>query len=420
MTLTNGPNAVTVTMDHLYELDASGSIIGNTGPNSEKHSRNTFASVDFTINDTPVRTGEYGVPADSIDFSSTLVGSSTLLVKTLVFLHHGLIRPTANESWTVAGGTIKFSVQVSTWPFCAGESGNPCKGSTGAFLEFGMEIKGATEASLPDGEKRYTLSTDPATGNNVTLDLSDEVLLDGQWVQMPTGYPRVVMQGGKQLFQFRLPRFTTSAMYDPIVSGLGTPYTPSPSPSQPTEPGLAYTTSTMITASGSISDYPATIQQAIIDVVAVAAGVPSSALAITITAASVIITVRITTSSSAEMTAVATTLEAALSDTASATTLLRQAVSDISVLSVPIVTVSVSSGGPATTPTSSTPMLVIIFCGVGVVILAVAVAVGMKKSKHGLVKRPQSPHMIPVLPGNEEEINGAPAGPRPSWQSAQV
>ena len=48
MTLSNGPNSVTVAMDNLYELDAGGSIIGNTGPNELKHSRQTFASVDFT------------------------------------------------------------------------------------------------------------------------------------------------------------------------------------------------------------------------------------------------------------------------------------------------------------------------------------------------------------------------------------
>lgn len=48
MTLSNGPNQITVMMDNLYELDAEGLIIGNTGPNALKHSRQTFASVDFT------------------------------------------------------------------------------------------------------------------------------------------------------------------------------------------------------------------------------------------------------------------------------------------------------------------------------------------------------------------------------------
>ena len=133
MTLSNGPNQVTVAMDNLYELDAGGNIIGNTGPNAGKHSRQTFASVDFSINTTPRRTSRFGVPADGIDFSTTLLGSSQLEVTTFTFLHNGVIHPTANESWTVAGGTIKFSIDINSWPFCSGESGNPCQGATGAY-----------------------------------------------------------------------------------------------------------------------------------------------------------------------------------------------------------------------------------------------------------------------------------------------
>ena len=105
MTLTNGPNSVTVEMDSIYELDSAGSIIANTGPNSEKHSRQTFASVPFDINSTPRRTDRYGVPASAIDFSTTLVGGSSLNITSLVFSHHGTIAPTQNETWTVAGGT---------------------------------------------------------------------------------------------------------------------------------------------------------------------------------------------------------------------------------------------------------------------------------------------------------------------------
>ena len=107
MTLTNGPNTITVTMDNIYELDADGNQIGNGGPPSGKHSLNTFAPVDFTINDTPRRTREFGVPADGIDFQTTLVGgAASLQVTTFIFLHNGVIHPTANESWTVAGGTV--------------------------------------------------------------------------------------------------------------------------------------------------------------------------------------------------------------------------------------------------------------------------------------------------------------------------
>ena len=107
-----------------------------------------------------------------------------------------------------------------------------------------MEIKGSADASLPDGEKRFTLATDAATGNNITLELSDEVLLDGQWVAMPAGYPKIEMQGTKQLFKFRMPRFTASALYDPVISGMGVapppvpPTTTLPPPWPPSPPLL--------------------------------------------------------------------------------------------------------------------------------------------------------------------------------------
>jgi len=223
MTLSNGDNQVTVAMDNLYELNAAGSIIGNTGPNAGKHSRQTFASVDFSVNDTARRTSEFGVPADAIDFRTTLLGSSDLVVSTFVFLHNGVIHPTMNESWAVAGGSVKFAVELNAWPFCSGESGNPCRGETGAFLELGIEIKGSADVTLAGGDgKRFTLATNAATGNNVTLELSDEVLLDGIWVRMPEGYPKIEMQGSKQLFMFRFPRFTSSCLYDPVINGLGT------------------------------------------------------------------------------------------------------------------------------------------------------------------------------------------------------
>ena len=74
MTLSNGQNEVTVEMDYIQELNELGSVIANTGSNSEKHSRNTFANTDFTINDIANRTDVYGVPASSIDFRTPLVG----------------------------------------------------------------------------------------------------------------------------------------------------------------------------------------------------------------------------------------------------------------------------------------------------------------------------------------------------------
>ena len=389
MRLTNGDNTVTVTMDNIYELDADGNAIANTGSPSIKHSLQTFAPVDFTINDTPRITSDFGVPASGIDFNTTLVsGAASLLVSTYIFHHNGVIHPTANESWTVAGGTVKFSLQIGNWPFCSGEGGNPCQGATGAFLQFGMEIKGSADASLPDGEKRFTLATDAASGNNITLELSDEVLVDGQWVKMPAGFPRVDFQGSKQLFTFRLPRFSGSALYDPIVSGLGSdeppsappPLLPPPPSSGPADtsppsasapPLAAPSVSLRLSASGNVEDYTADVKAALASAIAEAAGplVQASAVTLEISTASVIIAATITTSSGAESASVLSTLQDEFADAAKATAVLRQAVPTITILEAP--TISRSSE-----PTPSSVMNgAVIGAAVGAVVALVILAV---------------------------------------------
>ncbi|KAL1500390.1 hypothetical protein AB1Y20_013047 [Prymnesium parvum] len=246
MTLANGPNQITVEMDYIRELDASGNTVGNSGPNDGKHSRNTFANTDFTINSNPRRSYKYTLPTDAIDFNTKLVNNlAELSVTSFIFLHHGVIHPTQNESWAVAGGTVKFNLELSNWPFCVGERGNPCKGATGEYVEIGMAIKGSNDVALQaDGSgKRFTLSTDAAYGNNVTLELSDEVWVGDRWVKMPAGYPSVTMQGSKQLFAFRLPKFSGTALYDPVVNGLGSPAPPTtpPPPSPPPLPKFSDT-----------------------------------------------------------------------------------------------------------------------------------------------------------------------------------
>ena len=40
---------------------------------------------------------------------------------------------------------------------------------------------------------------------------------DGDWVDTPTGYPKIETKGSKQLFVFRFDNFTKSVMYDPQI-----------------------------------------------------------------------------------------------------------------------------------------------------------------------------------------------------------
>ena len=54
-------------------------------------------------------------------------------------------------------------------------------------------------------------------GDGAILELSDQILVDGNWTTMPDGYPSYEQKGGKQIYTFRFPKFTDTAFYDPIV-----------------------------------------------------------------------------------------------------------------------------------------------------------------------------------------------------------
>jgi hypothetical protein len=64
---------VTIAMDSLYELDADGNSIGGGGPPSGKHSLQSFAPQDFTIDSTPTRDEIDGIAVDKINFETSLV-----------------------------------------------------------------------------------------------------------------------------------------------------------------------------------------------------------------------------------------------------------------------------------------------------------------------------------------------------------
>jgi hypothetical protein len=102
-------------MDYLHELNAVGRIVGNGGPNSIQHSRSTFANTDSQFK--PIRSSEeIAVPSFAIDFSTTLVAGSDLMmmISTHILKEDGTIFPTDNESWDVGDGSVKFSISVKS------------------------------------------------------------------------------------------------------------------------------------------------------------------------------------------------------------------------------------------------------------------------------------------------------------------
>merc|ERR1712127_1054194 len=60
-------------------------------------------------------------------------------------------------------------------------------------------------------ERKFTL------GGGVSLLLTNKIMVDGVETEMPAGYPMVGMKGANQMFTFRIPKFTTGAVYDPVL-----------------------------------------------------------------------------------------------------------------------------------------------------------------------------------------------------------
>ena len=227
------PSSIVVTMDYLEEVDSSGSAVGTSG--NVKHSFNSFASQSFNIevSEESVPIGSDTAMAKNVSFTSQLSGlSSKLSVETLLLTDAGKVGP-PNEEWDAKRGDLKWSITLHDWEFC-----NPCKkgqkDQIGAFVDLGIEVKGKNSATEKAGNsKSFDL------GDNVTLDLSNQVRVDGVWQTMATGYPKVEVKGGKQLFIFRFPKFAVEAYYDPLLgtssleddSGTDLPSLAGPSPS---------------------------------------------------------------------------------------------------------------------------------------------------------------------------------------------
>jgi hypothetical protein len=249
------PNKVTIEVDALRELAADGvTSVGASG--KVKHSLQTFANQDFTIEDPVDEDVATGVHAQKVVFSTPVNSIGTLELQTFILKSGGTIG-TDTESWEARANDVKFNIKLSDWSFC-GDAGVECgQGKSvqvGTFIDVDVKIKGKASSPTPDGEESSgsgdgadeedTLddgtegevliadesgrrsrkasaakakNKDYDLGGGVPLQLSDRVLVDGVWASMPEGFPKMVIKGGSAIFTFRFPKFNDSAVYDPVI-----------------------------------------------------------------------------------------------------------------------------------------------------------------------------------------------------------
>ncbi|CAE8704958.1 unnamed protein product [Polarella glacialis] len=204
-------SGIQLTMDALREVDADGNSVGASG--SVKHSINTFAAQDFSIADAEdVTLGNRQVPALKISFSSSISTIGKIKVDTYVIGKSGLLGP-PGEEWAVLPGDLKWSIELSEWNWCGCSKGQTTE--EGAFVDLDISVKGLGTAQANAGSNKSL-----SLGGGVNLELSSQTYSDGAWVSMPEGYPKIVMQGSSTMFTFRFPKFSTSSLYDPVLTGL--------------------------------------------------------------------------------------------------------------------------------------------------------------------------------------------------------
>jgi len=200
VTITNG-ESITMEFDSIQEVDENGNIVGKTGPLSQKHSINSFATQNFEFSE--VTTEQYNnVSTDVFSFNTHINDIGRMSVKTYIIREENTVS-TTNESWSVSAGDLKWNILLSDWTWCT-----PCADGIGKYIDLDIVIKGDKEATS-DGNKTFQVG-------NSQLDLSSEVIVDGTNVAMPDGYPKFTTKGSKQIFSFRFPKFSDNIEYDPL------------------------------------------------------------------------------------------------------------------------------------------------------------------------------------------------------------
>lgn len=152
------------------------------------------------------------VGAAKISFESTISSIGSLGVDTCLIADSGAVGMN-NDSWCVDIGDWKWNIRLWDWTWC-GDTGK--SGEVGDAIELDITVRnmGGGSASKKDGSNK-TVSLRGAA----ELQLSTQVQTDCTWVEMAADYPMVTTQGSSTTITFRFPRFSSSALYDPLISG---------------------------------------------------------------------------------------------------------------------------------------------------------------------------------------------------------
>jgi hypothetical protein len=209
---------VEIAPDSLRELDAAGAPIADTGALVARHTLPSFATTDFDVAPSGLRTFGGGLQAEGVTLTATTPAGVTVTMDVLEVVTAGEVA-NGDETLAFEAGALKVSVALGPFPFCAAaDAAPPCLGATGAALEFAFEIKTLGGAAQKLDAKRIRIGS-RADGRDVALVMSERVQLDGSWTNL-TGDVALEARGAKHVVRVRFPRYAASAYYDPSVEGM--------------------------------------------------------------------------------------------------------------------------------------------------------------------------------------------------------
>ena len=198
--ITRQNSTITMDFDSMYEKDSLDKIVGMQGSLQNKHGINSFATQNFVFGNKEDVVFQ-GISMVSFTFESPINTVGTLKVRVFISKSNGTIK-NGNETYEIVEGDVKWNIEILTWNFLAETE----------FLELNIIIK-----TLNDDEK-VTQNGDKFTIGTMDLSTSNNVLIDNVLQPMPNGFPKLSIQGNKQIFTFKFPKFATSMIYDPIFS----------------------------------------------------------------------------------------------------------------------------------------------------------------------------------------------------------
>jgi len=211
----NSRNLIQTFVSSIRELDAAGNPVGvdSLGAAGQHNTSALTSSLFNTTGQFNVRLGTAN--AKAINSTTRLVDTSVMRMTAMLFSNTGRFA-LGNETFNVNGLSMKFNIEIDNWPFCSasGDGARQCNGNDiGDSLEVEIQLDGFSEVL------RSTDATNVfALGNTADVFLSRQVLVDGDLIDMPDGFPRVDIRDGHSVIVLRIPAFAQNVVYDPVIT----------------------------------------------------------------------------------------------------------------------------------------------------------------------------------------------------------